>query len=144
MPKTVVGLFEDPDVVDEVVHEIEARGFPRREVQAVEEPAVFDVTGVMSFPRLDFEVDLTRELTRIGATETESQAYLAGLRRGGALVFATALDNQVEAAAEVMNRRGAVEVAETSGPEPELGRVTPSHPAREPEQPSGHSVIFTW
>ena len=28
MPKTVVGLFENPGVVDEVVREIEAHGFP--------------------------------------------------------------------------------------------------------------------
>jgi hypothetical protein len=41
---------------------------------------------VMSFPRLEFEVDLTRELTRIGATQAEAQAYVEGLRRGGALV----------------------------------------------------------
>ena len=74
----------------------------------------------MSFPRLDFEVDLVRELTRIGATKAESQAYVEGLRRGGALVFATGSDEKVEAAADIMNRHGAVEVDETSGPEPQL------------------------
>jgi hypothetical protein len=30
MPKTVVGLFEKPDLVDGVVREIEALGFPRK------------------------------------------------------------------------------------------------------------------
>jgi hypothetical protein len=67
MPKTAVGLFDKPAVVDDVVREIEALGFPRQEVRKVEEPATFEITGVMSFPRLDFEVDLKRELTRIGA-----------------------------------------------------------------------------
>ena len=84
MPKTAVGLFQHPGVVDDVVREIEALGFPRSEVRTLGEPSSFDVTGVMSFPRLDFEVDLIRELTRIGATKAEAQAYVEGLRRGGA------------------------------------------------------------
>ena len=96
-----------------VVREIEALGFPRKEVRTLTEPANFEVTGVMSFPRLDFEVDLARELTRIGATKAESQAYVEGLRRGGALVFATGSDEKVEAAADVMNRHGAVEIEES-------------------------------
>ena len=68
MPKTAVGLFQHPGVVDEVVREIEALGFPRNEVRTLGEPFSFDATGVMSFPRLEFEVDLIRELKRIGAT----------------------------------------------------------------------------
>jgi hypothetical protein len=84
MPRTAIGLFENPDLVDDVVREIEALGFPRKQVRTQEEPATFDVTGVMSFPRLDFEVDLIRELTRIGATKAEARAYVEGLHRGGA------------------------------------------------------------
>jgi hypothetical protein len=57
MPKTAVGLFEKPDLVDGVVREIEALGFPRKEVRTLTVPATSEVTGVMSFPRLDFEVD---------------------------------------------------------------------------------------
>src|SRR5579863_6343645 len=120
MPKTAVGLFKDPDVVEDVVREIEAAGFPRNEVRSVDEPPIFPVEGVMSFARLDFEVALIRELTRIGATEAESEAYVEGLRHGGALVFATGSDGKVEVAADIMNRRGAVEIEETSGPEPHL------------------------
>jgi hypothetical protein len=123
MPKTTVGLFENPGRVDDVVREIEALGFPRREVRSLQEPETFEVTGVMSFSRLDFEVDSIRELTRIGATKAEAQAYVAGLRRGGALVFATGSDEKVEAAADIMNRHGAVEIEETSGPEPQLPGV---------------------
>jgi hypothetical protein len=120
MPKTAVGLFEKPELVDVVVREIEALGFPRKEIRTLTEPATFEVTGVMSFPRLDFEVDLSRELTRIGATKAESQAYIAGLRRGGALVFATGADEKVDAAADIMNRNGAIEIEETRGAEPAL------------------------
>lgn len=123
MPKTIVGLFEKPGLVDEVVREIEAVGFPRKEVHALTEPANFEVAGVMSFPRLDFEVDLSRELTRIGATKAESQTYVEGLRRGGALVFATGSDERVETAAEIMNRHGAIDIEETSGSEPQLPDV---------------------
>jgi hypothetical protein len=153
MPKTVVGLFENPGLVDEVVREIEALGFPRKEVRTLAEPATFDVTGVMSFPRLDFEVDLARELTRIGATKAESQAYVEGLRRGGALVFATGSDERVESAADVMNRRGAVEIEETSGPEPQLPGVVRENmtPMRSSSvlagrirEPGGGANFFVW
>jgi len=118
MPKTAVGLFKDAALVDDIVSDIEAAGFPRQEVHTLEEPAVFDVTGVMSFPRLDFEVALMRELTRIGATKAEAAAYLDGLRRGGALVFATGSDDKVDIAADIMNRHGAVEIEEAAGAEP--------------------------
>jgi hypothetical protein len=123
MPKTVVGLFENARLVDEAVREIEALGFPRQEVRTMREPADFGVTGVMSFPRLDFEVDLGRELHRIGATIPETRAYVEGLRHGGALVFATGADEALEAAGNIMNRLGAVEIEEVTGPEPEMAGV---------------------
>ena len=136
MPKTVVGLFANPGLVDDIVRDIEALGFPRKEVRSLEEPTTFIVTGVMSFPRLDFEVDLVRELTRIGATKAEEQAYVEGLRCGGALVFATGCDEKVDAAADIMNRYGSVEVDETSGPEPRLPAV-----ARESMTPIRDSTV---
>ena len=123
MPKTAVGLFENAEHVDDIVREIEDLGFPRKEVRTLKEPTTFDVTGVMSFPRLDFEVDSIRALTRIGATKAESQAYVEGLRRGGALVFATGSAESVDAAADIMNRNGAVGVEESNGPEPQLPGV---------------------
>jgi hypothetical protein len=153
MPKTAVGLFENADLVDDVILEIEGLGFPRKEIRTLTEPATFDVTGVMSFPRLDFEVDSIRALTRIGATKAESQAYLEGLRRGGALVFATGSDDRVEGAAGIMNRHGAVEIKETSGPEPQLPGVVrasmtpvgngPVQTGRTREPGSG-ACFFSW
>lgn len=118
--KTAVGLFKNADPVDDVVREIEALGFPRNEVRILEEPERFEVSGVMSFPRLDFEVELTEALTTIGATEAEAEAYIKQLRRGGALVFATSSDGKVDAAAEIMKRHGATGIEEGSGPEPYL------------------------
>jgi hypothetical protein len=125
MFKTAVGLFKDPRRVDDAVREIEALGLPRNEVRRLKEPATFEVTGVMSFPRLDFEVDLQRELRKIGAGKPEIEAYVEGLRRGGALVLATGRedDNKVDAAAEVMTRYGAVGLTEITGEEPSLPHV---------------------
>jgi hypothetical protein len=153
MPKTAVGLFENSGPVDDVVREIEALGFPRREVRTLDEPASFEVTGVMSFPRLEFEVDLIRELTRIGATKAEAQDYAKGLRRGGALVFATGSNEKVDNAAETMNRRGAIEVEELVGREPNPGSVTGESvsPAQDrssqtgrTRQAGGGARLFVW
>jgi hypothetical protein len=153
MPKTAVGLFENRALVDDVVVAIEALGFPRNDVRTLKEPTTFDVTGVMSFPRLDFEVDLTRELTRIGAADAETRAYVEGLRRGGALVFATGSDENVEAAVKTMNRHGAVEADQTSGPSPQLpqafhGNMTPmvDSPivAGRIRQEGGGACCFVW
>jgi hypothetical protein len=153
MPTTVVGLFENPDLLNDAIREIEALGIPRQEVRSEKEPASFDVTGVMSFPRLDFEVDLGRELTRIGATEPESQAYVEGLQRGGALAFATGSEEQVTAAGNIMNRRGAIEIEKVSGSEPRLPHVVHENmsPARQGtvmtgriRESDGGAAFFVW
>jgi hypothetical protein len=159
MHKTAVGLLESAEHVDDVIREIEALGFPRNEVRALAEPAIFEGTGVMSFPRLDFEVDLRRELIRMGATKSEVEAYVDGLRRGGALIFATASDGDkkvkadVEAAAAVMNRHGAVGIEETTSAEPYLPRAAResmtltgdrSVTAGRIRQPGGGACCFVW
>ena len=153
MPKTTVGLFENPRIVEDVVREIEALGFPRNEVQTLNEPATFAVTGMMSFGRLDFEVDLMRELRRIGATETEIRAYVDGLRRGGALVLATGPDQRVDEAAKLLKQRGAVEIEESSGPEPHVPHQVREDTFRMPDglvmtgrirQPADGARVFVW
>jgi hypothetical protein len=121
MQKTAIGLFKTAAHVEEVVRDIEALGFPRNGVRAVEEPGVFDPSGVMSFPRLEYEVELGHMLRKMGATKEETEAYIDGLRHGGALVFATDEDEKkVDAAAEVLNRHGAVDIEETVGAAPHL------------------------
>jgi len=153
MPTTAVGLFEDPRIAEDVVREIEGLGFPRNEIRILDEPATFEVTGVMSFALLDFEVDLLRELTRIGATRAEAEAHIEGLRRGGALVLATGSGEKVDIAAAVMNRRGAVEIEETRGPEPNLPHVFRENAIRTAgssvmagriRQPGGGACLFVW
>ncbi len=115
MQNTVVGLFHNSADVDLVIRDIEALGFPRNEIHSVEEPERFDATGIMSFPKGKYEVEVASALNRMGASKEETEAYLLGLRDGGTLVFATDEDeSKVDAAAEVLERYGAVVVDQTS------------------------------
>ncbi|MCC6393671.1 MAG: hypothetical protein IT167_23945 [Bryobacterales bacterium] len=119
MQKTAIGLFKTADHIEDVVRDIEALGFIH--VRAVEEPGVFDPNGVMSFPRLEYEVELGHMLRKMGAAKEETGAYIEGLRHGGALVLATDEDEKkVDAAANVLNRHGAVDIEETVGAAPNL------------------------
>jgi hypothetical protein len=61
MAKAAVGLFENSDLVDEVVHDLEASGFPRNDIRVLTEPREMAGSGMMSTPHTDFEVDLVRE-----------------------------------------------------------------------------------
>jgi acylphosphatase len=74
----------------------------------------------MSLARLDFEVELKHALNEIGATESDEEAYIRGLRNGGVLVLASGPDERVEAAAQIMNRQGGMDLEKLGGPEPEL------------------------
>ncbi len=153
MPRTTVGLFRHPSELEAAVKEIEAMGFPRQEIRIVDEPKTFDVTGVMSFARLEYETELRRELSRIGASKKEVEDYVDGLRKGGALVLVTGFDGQVDAAAEVMNRHGAVQVEETSGPEPDFPGIPRASGAVGIQEtvlagrirrPGGGACVFVW
>lgn len=126
MSKTAVGLFENPSVADQVVHDLDASDVPRNGIRTLVEPLDMDVTGVMSFPHTEFEAGLDRELRAIGASERETNAYAQGVRRGGVLVFATGSNKEVDNAAEIMNRHGAMEVEELVGREPSSGSMTES------------------
>lgn len=143
MPQTIVGSFANPEVVSDVVREMEAAGFPRNEIRSVTEPHTFDVMGVMSFPRLDFETDLARALIRIGASKSQSQAYLKSLRSGGAMVFATGTEGNLLEAALIMNRYGAAKLDMADGPTPSL--PTAAAPTMAPaDQQSDAARVFVW
>ena len=71
MPKTAVALFRNPALAEDVVRDIEKLGIPKQEVRTLEEPATFSVMGVMSFTRLDFEVELKHALSEIGVPGSE-------------------------------------------------------------------------
>ena len=108
---------------------------------------------VTSILRTDFEVGLNRELKAIGASDREARAYVQGVRRGGVLVFASGSNEQVNDAAEIMNRHDAIEVEELVGNEPETGttvtgNMTPildgSPQTGRISQPGGGARMFVW
>ena len=98
-------MFEKSDLIDEIVHDLEASGFPRNDIRILSEPREMAGSGMMSTPHTDFEVDLVREFRTIGTGEADAEAYVQGIRRGGVIVFATGSGEKVDAAAEIMNRR---------------------------------------
>jgi hypothetical protein len=153
MSKTAVGLFENPGVADQVVHDLDAKGFPRSKVRLLGEARDMGDTGMMGTPHTDFEVGLDRELRMIGASDPEAHAYVQGVRRGGVLVFATGSNEQVDSAAEIMNLHGAVEVEELVGCEPNTGgMIDESMPAIHDSsgqtgrvrQSGGGARMFVW
>ncbi len=125
MAKTAVGLFENSGLADEVVRDLETTGFPRKDIRVLGEPREMAGTGLMSTPRTDFEVDLIRDLTAFGVLEADAESYVQGVRRGGIMVFATSSSEKADAAAEIMNRHGAVEIEEISASRPELPNADP-------------------
>ena len=89
MAKTAVGLFESSGSADEVVRDLEASGFLRKDVRILKEPLEMAGSGLMSTPHTDFEVGLTRDLMAFGVLEADAEDYVQGVRRGGVMVFAT-------------------------------------------------------
>jgi hypothetical protein len=153
MAKTAVGLFENSGLADEVVRDLEATGFPRKDVRVLGEPREMAGSGLMSTPRTDFEVDLIRDLTAFGVLKADAESYVQGVRRGGVMVFATSSSEKADAAAEIMNRHGAVEIEEISASRPELPNADPGRatPARDISIQSGRfrspgsgARLFVW
>ena len=144
MAKTAVGLFENRNSVDDVVRALEADGFGAEDVRILSEPVDMTISGVMSTPRVDFEVELTRDLRAMGATDAHAAAYVEGVRRGGILVFATAPGNKADAAVAIMNRHRASGVEEVGGSDASLPGVSQSDaaPVRETSVLAGASPSF--
>ena len=153
MPKTAVGLFENPGLADQVVHNLEASGFPDNDVRILRESLDMKGSGVMGIPNIDFEVSLNRDLRKIGASGPEAEAYVKGVRRGAVLVFASGSDQRIDAAAEIMNRHSHEEVEELTGGE--LGLPTTTGENATPtgggsvqtgrvRQAGGGTRVFAW
>jgi hypothetical protein len=120
MTRTVVGLFEDQTLANQVACELKAAGVPSGEIQVLVDPLDLPVRGLLSTPHTDFMAFLCRELREIGATEEEAEVYIQGVQKGGALILATGPADKVEAAAAIMNRNNARDVEELAGLEPAL------------------------
>ena len=94
MSKTAVGLFEHPGVADQVVHDLDARAFPRNEIRILGEPREMSGDGVTSIPRTDFEVGLNRELKAIGASDREGELSSFPIGRDDGLHTESQVDQQ--------------------------------------------------
>src|SRR5579863_2423317 len=121
MARAAVGLFENLNLVDEIIRDLEAAGFPRNDIRVLSEPREMPGSGMMSTPHTDFEADLVRELRTIGAPEADAGAYVRGVRQGGVILFAAGSDEKVDTAAKIMNGHHAVELKELGVSEPHLG-----------------------
>ncbi len=144
MSKTAVGLFNRPDVAEQVVHALDAGAFPRDEIRVLGEPRDLPMASVTGTPRTDFEVGLNRELRAIGASDQEANAYVQGVRRGGVLVLATGSDEEVDSAAAIMNRHDALEVEEFIGGEPAFSGLVSKPVARIRHPGGGGARLFAW
>lgn len=151
MAKAAVGLFENLGLVDEIVHDLEAGGFPRKDIRILSEPREMAGSGMMSTPHTDFEVDLVRELKTIGAAETDAAAYVQGVRRGGVIVFATGSDEKADTAVEIMNRHHAVQLEELDASEPHNAGRSNMTPGRSGSEQTGRirssgggARLFVW
>ncbi len=153
MAKTAVGLFENAASVDEVVRDLEASGILSKDVRVLGEPREMAGSGVMSIPHTDFEVGLTRDLTAFGVIEADAEAYVRGVRRGGVMVFATGSGERADAAAEIMNHHGAVEIEKISASQPEFPSTDNDEapPVRDlsvqtgrSRSPGGGARLFVW
>ena len=84
---------------------------------------------------------LTRDLTAFGVVEADAEDYVHGIRRGRGMVFATGAGDKAQAATEIMNRHGTVEIEKISAGRLELpnagqGEELPVH------DPSVQTVRF--
>ena len=118
MTETSVGLFERTEVANSVADALRAHGFPPNGIRIVSKPVDMPVQSPTSTPAVDFAARIAEDLRSMGATDSESHAYLAGVRRGNALVFATGSHSQAETAIGVMNAYHPVVLDEFAGAAP--------------------------
>jgi hypothetical protein len=144
MTKTAVGLFENSELVDGVVRDLESNGILRKDIRVLSEPLEIAGEGVLSTPRTDFEVDLTHDLMALGIVQADAEAYVEGVQRGGVIVFATS--QKAEAAADIMNRQGAVGIESVSGAGPALPNIDhdPSGQNGGSSSASSGARMFVW
>lgn len=118
MPKMAIGLFENPELAKQVRSDLENCGCTPTDIRIVAEPVAMndsDPNPGRSTPHTDFEVELVRQLSRMGVERSVALAYREEVRRGGVIVIATGPDSQVDAAAEAMRREGADRVEKGRG-----------------------------
>jgi uncharacterized protein (TIGR02271 family) len=93
MAKTVIGLFEDPRQAQHIVQALVDDGFRREDIRTLTRQEGASVGTLSAY----------------GVPEAEAQAYVEGLRRGGAVVLVDAADDRADRAVAIMERAPAVD-----------------------------------
>jgi hypothetical protein len=115
MADTAVGLFQHASTAESVVDALRANGLPSNAIRTLAKPSAMPVDSSTSTPSVDFAAELARDLRSMGASTYECDAYLAGLRSGNVLVFATGTRAQADTAISVMNAYDPLEIEELAG-----------------------------
>jgi hypothetical protein len=123
MAATAVGLFADSGVADAVVDALRAHGLPSKGIRTLAQPIDFPVSSSTSTPATNFTAELARDLRSMGAEDDVCNAYIAGVKDGNVLVFATGSLEQADAATAIMNQYTALEIEEYAGSAPTLPGV---------------------
>jgi hypothetical protein len=128
MAETAVGLFEK-STSDGVVAALRNSGFPNQGIRVVTPPMGAAVGGMMETPLTDFAAAVSRDFRAMGADDAECEAYVAGIRNGHVLIFATGTIQEATSATAVMNRYSAIEVREFAGAAPLLPGIKTESPS---------------
>ncbi len=105
MASTVVGLFEQRADAEAALSALEADGFDRSRID-MKYPFTDDSDGAYD--------GLTRELEAEGVPTADARLYAEGVRAGDALEIAHTSDDKADAARDIMNRHGALDIHDAS------------------------------
>jgi hypothetical protein len=118
--ETAVGLFNQASTADVVVDALRENGVPSTGIRIVSKPTSLPVASATSTPSIDFAAGLARDLSSMGMSKPECEAYLSGVQSGNVLVFASGTQEQADTAVSVMNSYKPIEVEEFAGSAPKV------------------------
>jgi hypothetical protein len=153
MTETAVGLFQHAGSADAVVEKLRARGIASSGIRILSKPTAMRVDSAKSTPSIDFAAGLAHDLSSMGATQQECEAYLDGVRHGNALVFVTGTGAEAETAVTVMNACEPIRLEEFVGAMPALpgmhqgeaeAHASVSLKVDQAREKSEGARIFTW
>jgi hypothetical protein len=153
MAATAVGLFADASVAEAVVDALRAHGMPMKGIRIVTGPGgnsdgsgEFDAMARVQLDP-DFAKALLKELRAMGASETESLAYVEGVHEGNALVFMTASLHQADAASAIMNQYTPYDLEDNPNDRaipPAVHQARPENEGNRTRQKGDGARLFSW
>lgn len=112
MARTVVGLMDTPMSGQDLIQALSGAGIDRKDIRML---MVDRQHGRYSWKHADKSTggdtgDAMEDLRNIGVPEDHAHYYLEGVRRGGLLVTVRTDDASAERAADIMHRKGAIDI----------------------------------